>query len=163
MKLYELPLAFRELDAMLTESEGEITPEIHTLMQTLDTTLEAKVDGIGALVAEAKAEAEAFREEKDRLAARQKTAENRAETLKNYLFVTLDKIGKTKVKGSRFTASCREAGVPSIRWDMMEGEIPEPFRRVVTTLDGVKAQEAYKAGTLPKGFVATKAKYLVLS
>lgn len=80
MKLYEIP---GEITDLLDPETGEITDE-----EALGKLLRKWNNGVEWLALEVKnslAEAEALKKEKEAFAARQKTAENRAKSLKNYL------------------------------------------------------------------------------
>lgn len=80
MKLYEIP---GEITDLLDPDTGEITDE-----EALGKLLRKWNNGVEWLALEVKnslAEAEALKKEKEAFAARQKTAENRAKSLKNYL------------------------------------------------------------------------------
>ena len=85
MKLYEIP---GEITDLLDPETGEITDE-----EALGKLLRKWNNGIEWLALEVKnslAEAEALKKEKEAFAARQKTAENRAKSLKNYLAYLLN-------------------------------------------------------------------------
>lgn len=80
MKLYEIP---GEITDLLDPETGEITDE-----EALGKLLRKWNNGVEWLALEVKnsmAEADALKKEKEAFAARQKTAENRAKSLKNYL------------------------------------------------------------------------------
>ena len=78
--LYEINQAI--MDCMDMET-GEIL-DVHQL-DALQMQLEDKLEGIGCWIKNLEAEAAAYKAEKDAFAARQKTAENKAASLKNYL------------------------------------------------------------------------------
>ncbi len=85
MKLYEIP---GEITDLLDPETGEITDE-----EALGKLLRKWNNGVEWLALEVKnslAEAEALKKEKEAFAARQKTAENRAKSLKNYLSFLLN-------------------------------------------------------------------------
>lgn len=159
MRLYELPAEVRRIDDLLTESEGEITPEIEAALAAMEIEKADKVDAIGALIAEAKRESDAVSAEATRLAERSGRLCRRAENLKAYLHRNMDAMGETKIKGRLFTASVCKNSAPSIRWSG-EGEIPRAFRRTRVELDGTEALAAYKAGDLPDGFTVNYGTHL---
>ena len=97
MKLYESENAIRECIDMET---GEII-DIDRLNE-LQMEREAKIENVACWIKDLKAEAEAIKAEKMALAERQKVAENKAESLKNWLAYALD--------GQKFsTARCAVA------------------------------------------------------
>ena len=78
--LYEINQAI--MDCMDMET-GEILDS--SRMDSLQMELEDKLEGIGCWIKNLEAEAAAYKAEKDAFAARQKSAENKAESLKRYL------------------------------------------------------------------------------
>lgn len=151
MKLYEIADEFRRIDDALTENGGEVTEELQAALDGLEYSLEGKVDAIAGLIREAQARAAAFSTEAVRLREKAQAEQNRAESLHGYLLTHLKAIGKDKVKGQIFSVSVRTASIPSITWDG-EGSPPRDFQRVKVELDGKKAQDALRSGTLPDGF-----------
>lgn len=94
MTLYEIDSAILECIDMET---GEVidTEKLNSLNMERD----AKVENVACWIKELKAEAEAIKAEKQKLADRQKAAENKAESLKKWLAYALD--------GKKFnTAKC---------------------------------------------------------
>ena len=63
----------------------------------------------------------------------------------------LQRVNQTKVVTPLAVVRIQKNSRPSIQWPE-GGLIPEAFQRVTVTLDGAKAYDAFKAGTLPKGF-----------
>ncbi len=163
MRLFEIAEQYREVDAMLDETGGEITPGIQFALDALGGQLADKVDGIGSLIREATAEAAAFKEEADALRAKGKACENRADRLKGFLLHHLKAIGVEKVKGARFSARVAKAGTPTIRWTESVEDIPSRYRRVRIELDGKAAQDDFKEdGSLPPGFSVDYTEYLAI-
>ena len=80
MKLYEIP---GEITDLLDPETGEIV-DVEAL-ERLTERLEGGIEWLALEVKNSLAEAEAMKKEKEAFAARQKTAENRAKSLKNYL------------------------------------------------------------------------------
>ena len=94
MTLYEIDYSILECIDMET---GEVidTEKLNALNMERD----AKVENVACWIKELKAEAEAIKAEKQKLADRQKAAENKAESLKRWLAYALD--------GKKFnTAKC---------------------------------------------------------
>ena len=80
MNLYQINQEI--LDCVDMET-GEIVDTAK--LDILQLELEDKLEGIGCWIKNLEAEAAAYKAEKDAFAARQKTAENKAASLKNYL------------------------------------------------------------------------------
>lgn len=94
MKLYEIENAILEC---IDEETGEVidTDKLDALLMERD----AKVENVALWIKDLKAEAEAIKTEKQKLAERQKVAENKAENLKKWLAYAL--------QGQKFsTAKC---------------------------------------------------------
>ena len=94
MKLYEIENAI--LDCIDLETGEVIDTE---RLDALQMERDAKIENVALWIKDLKAEAEAIKAEKMALAERQKVAENKAESLKNWLAYALD--------GQKFsTAKC---------------------------------------------------------
>ena len=94
MKLYEIENAI--LDCIDLETGEVIDTE---RLAALQMDRDAKIENVALWIKDLKAEAEAIKAEKMALAERQKVAENKAESLKNWLAYALD--------GQKFsTAKC---------------------------------------------------------
>lgn len=100
MKLYEIEDAILECIDMET---GEVI-DIERL-NDLQMKREEKIENVACWIKDLKAEAEAIKAEKMALAERQKAAENKAESLKNWLAYALD---GQKFKTARCVVSFRQ-------------------------------------------------------
>lgn len=80
MNLYQIN---QEIMDCIDMETGEILDT--SKLDGLQMELEDKLEGIGCWIKNLEAEAAAYKAEKDAFAARQKTAENKAASLKNYL------------------------------------------------------------------------------
>ena len=85
MKLYEIENAI--LDCIDIETGEVIDTE---RLDALQMERDAKIENVALWIKDLKAEAEAIKAEKMALAERQKVAENKAESLKNWLAYALD-------------------------------------------------------------------------
>lgn len=102
MNLYTLTGAALELQNML--EIGEIDEEVY--QDTLENLeIDKKIENICAVIRNLEAEAIAFKEEKDRMAARQKTAENGIKRLKISLLNHMTVTNQNKVKAGLFNIS----------------------------------------------------------
>lgn len=97
--LYEIANARDILDNWLAESEGELTPELETLLAELDGKADDKIEKVALYIRERLAHAAAVKEEVARLAAIQKREERAADSLKRYLHDQMIRMGKDKVNG----------------------------------------------------------------
>lgn len=118
MKLHEIDAAILELIDVET---GEILD--CEKLDELEAARDVKIENIALYIKNLNAEAAALKAEKEAFAKRQKTAENRAESLKKYLS---DCLAGEKFKTTKVNISFRSSESLAIE----EGaEIPEEFLR----------------------------------
>lgn len=163
MRLYELADQYRQLSEALDANGGELTPELEAAFAKLDDDIGAKVDAIGALIAEKKAESKAYMDQYVGFMAKRMAAENEAERLKSYLMDCLTQAGLDKAKGRLFTASRRRASMPTIHWNSDPAEIPDRYRITETTHrpNYSLIRDAISSGKeLPKGFEVNYTAYV---
>lgn len=85
MKLYEID---EQILNCIDEETGEIIDA--DMLNALQIERDAKIEGVALWIKDLKAEAEALKAEKQAFEKRQKTCENRAESLKQWLAVALN-------------------------------------------------------------------------
>lgn len=136
MTLYEINSAI--LDCVDIET-GEIFDEER--FEELSLTRDAKVENICLWIKNLKAEVEALKAEKDAFAARQKTAENKMNSLKNYISHYLE---GTAFESAKVKVSFRA----SEALDIAEGaQIPEEYLKYKEPdVDKTALKKAVKAG-----------------
>lgn len=136
MKLYEIDNAIMDCVDMET---GEII-DVERL-SALQMERDQKIEGIGCWIKNLLSDAKALKEEKDSLAARQKSAENKAASLKAYLSSYLN---GEKFKTAKVAISYRK----SDSLDIAEGAaIPEKYLKYSEpTPDKIGLKAALKAG-----------------
>ena len=102
MKLYELVDAALDLEEQL--EAGEMDEQAFT--EAIDSIgLDKKIESICGVLRNLEAEAEAFKAEKERLAARERTARNAVDRLKAYLVENVKTLGAKTVKVGTFALS----------------------------------------------------------
>ena len=138
--LYEIDA---QIMACVDFETGEIIDE--EKLQALQLEFNQKVEGIALWIKNLLAEAKMIKEEKDNLAARQKTCENKAESLKRYLSSALDgeKFKTAKVSISYRKSESVEVEDVSLLGDDYLKFKPEP--------DKTKIKEALKSGVELQG------------
>ena len=116
-----------EIDAEITKCIDEETGEILDIeyLEHLDMERDRKIENIGCWIKNLNAEAAALNEEKDKLGARQKAAENRASDLKKYLSGYLS---GDKFKSARVAISWRKSKSVDIK-DI--SKLPQEFLKQV--------------------------------
>lgn len=152
LKLWEIT---EELDAIgeaLIEGGGELTPELEARLDALEGEFERKVERIALYVQECNANAAAVKLEADRLTARARAFERKADGLKNYLLFTMKRADWDKLTTPLVSVGVQKNSRPSIRWPGDPATAPEAFRRTIVQVDGQAAYEAYRAGDPLEGF-----------
>jgi hypothetical protein len=111
------------LDEWLLEQEGELTPELDSLMRDQEADEKTKIEAVGYYIATEEEEIETIKRQVARLEARRRAKENRIDWLKNrYLAEMLMKLGfKTgdAVKGALATVRIQ------LNNPRLDGEVPE--------------------------------------
>lgn len=117
MNIFELAgaedSALAALESALLETQGEVTPEVESLMLAADIAadeLAEKVDSYGWLIAKLEGEAATFDGEAKRLAAHATSRKNSAKRLKENLLFVLQTRGDKTVTGKVFSASVTANG-----------------------------------------------------
>ncbi len=138
-KLWEIAEDVLALDALLDETNGELTPEIEAAWLAMQTELAhneaAKLDGYVHYIRSLEMEANAAREEASMYLARAKSREKRTEwikaRLKDYLILTNRKSIKTET--GRIVAVQANGGVQAldIAKDLDPATLPSEFVRIV--------------------------------
>lgn len=141
MNLYEIDSAIMDCVDMET---GEIIDM--EALEDLQMERDQKIEGIGCWIKNLLADAKALKEEKDNLAARQKTAENKAASLKAYLSRYLN---GEKFKTAKVAISYRKSDSVNIA----EGAvIPKEYLKYSEpTPDKIGLKAALKSGEKIQG------------
>lgn len=136
MELYEIDNAIMDCVDMET---GEII-DVERL-SALQIERDQKIEGIGCWIKNLLSDAKALKEEKDNLAARQKVAENKAASLKEFLSKYLD---GEKFKTAKVSISYRKSDSVDIS---ANATVPEEFLKYAEpTPDKIGLKAALKAG-----------------
>lgn len=136
MTLYEIN---DQITACVDIETGEILDQ--EALRALELAFDEKIEGIALWIKNLLAEAKAIKEEKDNLAARQKTCENKAESLKNYLAFAL--CGE-KFKTPKVSISFRKS--ESVQVDDVTKLDDDYLKYAAPTVDKTKVKQALKAG-----------------
>ena len=134
MTIYEID---NEIMNCIDMETGEVidTEKLNDLQMERD----AKIENVALWIKELKAEAEAIKNEKQALAERQRVAENKAESLKNWLAYALN---GEKFKTSKCSVSYRnsesvevtEEGLEALmrdHEDLLTYKVPEPNKKAI--------------------------------
>jgi hypothetical protein len=150
MKLYDIPAEAEQIESLLEESQGELTPEIEQKLKDFVEGGKEKLEHAAAIVKSLTSQAGACKEEASRLSARKASLEANADRLKALMLTAVDGGFNGKIKTSFFTI-WGQTSKATVSFSLAEGvdpwTIPEEFSRVVAPeLDKVKLQQAHKEG-----------------
>ena len=143
MTLYEINDKIRQaIENGFDEETGEIFDASD--IEALQIQRDEKVEAIALYIKDLTAEANAIRDEKLRLAKRQQTAENHAESLKRYLAKCLD---GQKFKTARVAISYRKSQTLELIDGLDINQLPKQFlREVAPEVDKTALKDALKEG-----------------
>lgn len=103
MNLYDVAVDGLVMEQELTESGGELTPELERRLDNLLQSGKEKLEAAARVVRNLEAQAEACKEESKRLAERQSSFNRQAKSLKARMAVALDAAFGGKIKTALFT------------------------------------------------------------
>lgn len=148
IKLYEIAENFKNIQALL-EDETIPAEVIEAALQEIQGKFEDKAENIVNFIKSMEAEALAYREEEKRLAANRKALENKAESMKNYLFTNMKVMGYTTVKTPLFKLNVKKNPASVVVDDL--AIIPEDFLVFTMEANKKKLAEKLKAGEQVEG------------
>jgi len=102
MNIYELTGQWNQLYEMADDPEMDADVWFDT-MEALEGEIEDKADGYAKVIKQLEADAVAIKAEKDRLAVKQSSLENKARYLKQRLQDAMEAVGKDKIKTDLFS------------------------------------------------------------
>ena len=150
--LYALGDELEEIVDAIVELEGELTPELAERLEDIGGAFDEKVERCALFIQNLTAMAKVAESEAKRLRELAEVRTKTAARLKAYVKEQMQRTDRTKIETGRVKAWIQRNGRPSINWPGPDDTIPKGFERVMVMLDGTKAYEAHKAGTLPEGF-----------
>lgn len=153
MTLFEINDSIRQyLDALYSavDEDGTIPEGDYNALDTLIAERDTKIENIALYIKELEAEATAIKAEADKLAKRAKTAQAKADRLKNYLSCNLINNGERTFKTTRCALSFRSSEVVEIAEN---AELDKKYLsvKVTETPDKKAIKEDLKKGKLIPG------------
>ena len=109
MTLYDLTIEGLQIADMLTENEGELTPELEARLDALMQAGPERLEAAAMVVRNIEADALVCKAEADRLAERALSYEKNAKRLKDRIAIALDAAFNGKVKTAKFTLWTQQA------------------------------------------------------
>ncbi len=130
MTLFYLSSQMAEIEAMLEENGGELTPELEAQWEETRESLMAKVDNYNALVQKLKGYSETIKAEQDRLAKLKKTADNSLAGVKEHIKSTMEMFGLKTLEGDYCKMSLRT----STSTEVDEDVVLAPYQSAIDAL-----------------------------
>lgn len=96
-----------ELESIIEQSGGELTPELEQALEQVTKDLEAKIDGYGYLMRKMKSNIDASKQLIKDMQATVKAKENGYNRLKDHIAYVMNMRNDRRLEGSTFTASLR--------------------------------------------------------
>lgn len=160
--LYELTAQMCEIEDVLEEAGGELTPELESLWNETRESLLAKVDDYNGLYRKYEAADTALESEIKRLQRLQKTARNSMKSLKAGLADNMHRFGLRRMDGKYCKVSLRKSSSLEVDESLMLKPYEEaiarigaalpPYITVETRISKQMIKEMYKGtDTLPAG------------
>lgn len=124
--IYELTADIQLLWNLM--ENGEIDDDtLIDAMQNSQEELSIKLENYCKFIKNMEADAKAFKEEEQRLAARRKTLENTIERAKKAMHYAMDVAGEKKIKGNLFTISLQNNPASVVLDEQYMENIPEKY------------------------------------
>jgi len=145
-----------ELESILSENGGELTPELESRLDALLSQGKDKIEAAACVVREMDAHAEALRAEAKRLADRAVSFDNQAERLKQRMVYAVDAAFGGKLKTDRFTIWAQNSA-GGVQFECADvSKLPDDLVKVTRSLNKDAAKELYKRGELPAEILAAE-------
>lgn len=129
--LYDLTVEQQNINALLEENCGELTPELEQAMAFTRENFETKAEGYCKAIAMYKTEAAGLDAEIKRLQAKKKTAENAVERMRSSLADAMKVFDVSKMKAGTFSISRRDTEAVEI---VEIDDVPAKYKESVTTI-----------------------------
>ena len=144
--LYELTDEYKILLEMA--EDPEVDPEILAdTMEALEGEIDDKAIGYGKVIRQMEADAEALKNEEQRMASRRRTTENNIKRLKETLQYAMTVAGKPKIDTDLFKFSIQKNPPTVVMDEQYIENIPEEYLiEQEPKLDKAKIKEDLKAG-----------------
>ena len=148
MNLYEITVEQQQLNALLEENGGELTPEIEEALKINLDNFNAKAEGYVKAIKNYKAEEDAIAEEIKRLQEKKRVNANAQARLKEALKTAMDTFDTPKVQAGLFKVSLTKSEAVNI---INESLIPEEYKKVKYEVSKTDIKNAIKSGLVVEG------------
>lgn len=150
MTLYELEQEQLELNALLEENGGELTPEIEERLQIHDYDINKKMESYCKAIRCYETSIEGIKSEIERLKARKESSEKAIERMKESMLNALEIFGINKIEAGTFKIGTRKSQAVEID---DENIVPDAYKieTVTTKVDKTAIKNAIKEGKEVEG------------
>lgn len=133
MNLLEIPKRLTEIDNLIDEHQGEITPEIDKMIQEYE--IKTPVAFIGAVnwYEDQMAKHKAFKERSKILKEKAEHQKKKADRIKQLMIYALHQIGKKKIETDGVSLTLSNTKPSVIIED--EKQIPDKYKKVIVSID----------------------------
>ncbi len=162
MKLYQYAPAFASF-ADLTE-DGELSPEVLAQLDSLELSLQEKVDNICRLIRHLEGQVLVRETESERMMQAAARDERQIKSLKQYLQFQLELLERPNMKTELFSVRVQANSQPSVKFDGEIDDLPEHFKRTKVEANNAAVIKAWRDGQpLPDGFTVETGRHLRIS
>jgi hypothetical protein len=159
MKLYDISIEAEQIEAELSETYGELTPEMEARISEFIAASKDKVEAAAAVVRSLEADAGIVQTESERMRERAAGLQRGADRLKELILQVVDRAFDGKLKTPRFTIWGQNAAkklvvdlVPGTDVYRLAATEPWAFRTKDPELNLQAIKDAVKTGTpIPEG------------
>lgn len=148
MNLYEINQQQEELNALLEENCGELTPELEAALEMNMDNFQLKAESYVKAMKNYKAEADAISEEIKRLQDKKKVCETAVSRMKTALCESMGTFGLPKIQAGLFKVSRTSNTSVKI---LNEDEIPEEYKKVKYEVSKTAIKNAINEGKTVAG------------
>lgn len=162
MPLYAIADDLIDIQELLFEAGGELTPEIESKLDALTGQFDDKAERICHVIQSELRAGEAAKAEARRLDALAHARSQAAANLKRYLMREMVRADRRKIDLPTFRVRIQaNGGRPRIEWTRGLATLPTEYRRVEIMLNSEAAYDHWKTtGSLPEGFVVERGEHL---
>lgn len=148
MNLYEITVEQMNLNNLLEESYGELTPELEEALKINKENLVTKAEGYAKAIKNYKAEQDALAEEIKKLQAKKKVCENAIARMKDALSTAMDTFDMPKVQAGLFKISLSKSESVNI---IDEDAVPMEYKKATYTVSKTDIKNAIGGGLVVEG------------
>ena len=131
LTLYTLTERQQQIEDLLVENGGELTPEIEQMLNETTDALAVKVDGYNHIIRRLEGFAASAKAEADRLTKLRRTSENAVRSLKSHIAEVMKAQGIEKLESDTCKISWRKTTAVEVT---DEDALVRPYRQVIDTM-----------------------------